>query len=50
MLEIKGIKIVYNAELLELSANEENHLDYALFKLLDIPDEVEEEDDVDLND
>ena len=45
MLEAKGVRIVRNAQLLELMANEENYLEFALFKLLDIPDEEEEEDE-----
>jgi len=45
MLEAKGVRIVRNAQLLELIANEENYLEFALFKLLDIPDEEEEEDE-----
>lgn len=45
MLELKGIRIVKNAQLLEILEDEENQLEFALFKLLDIPDEEEEEDE-----
>ena len=45
MIEGKGIKIVKNAELLQILEDEENNLEFVLFKLLDIPDEVEEDDE-----
>ena len=45
LIEAKGIKIVKNAELLQILEDEENNLEFVLFKLLDIPDEVEEDDE-----
>lgn len=47
MIEAKGVKIYKNAELIEIQEDEENQLDLVVFKLLDIPDEAEDEDDLD---
>jgi hypothetical protein len=46
ILETKGVKIVRNAQLLQVMEDEENQLESALFKLLDIPDEEEDEDEI----
>lgn len=46
ILETKGVRIVKNALLMQILEDEENQLEYALFKLLDIPDEEEDEDDL----
>jgi hypothetical protein len=45
-LEAKGIRIVRNALLMQITEDEENSIDYVLFKLLDIPDEEEDEDEL----
>lgn len=45
LLEGKGVRIVKNAQLLEILEDEENQIEFVLFKLLDIPDEEEEEDE-----
>jgi len=46
VLEGKGIRIVHNALLMQVIEDEENQLESVLFKLLDIPDEEEDEDDL----
>lgn len=46
MLEVKGVKIYRNALLMQILEDEENSIDSVLFKLLDIPDEEEEEDEL----
>lgn len=46
MLEAKGVRIVRNAQLLQILEDEENNIEFALFKLLDIPDEEEEDDEL----
>ena len=46
IIEAKGVRIVRNAELLQILEDEENHIEFALFKLLDIPDEEEEDDEL----
>jgi hypothetical protein len=46
MIEAKGVKIVRNAQLMQIIEDEENQIESALFKLLDIPDEEEEDDEL----
>lgn len=46
MLESRGVRIVKNALLMEIVEDEENSIDSVLFKLLDIPDEEEEDDEL----
>jgi hypothetical protein len=46
VLEAKGVKIIKNAEIMEISEDDENNLESVLFKLLDIPDEEEDEDEL----
>lgn len=46
MIEARGIRIVKNALLMQILEDEENQIDSVLFKLLDIPDEEEEDDEL----
>jgi hypothetical protein len=46
ILEKKGVRIVRNAMLMQIQEDDENQLESALFKLLDIPDEEEDEDEL----
>jgi hypothetical protein len=46
ILESKGVRIVKNALLMQVMEDEENQLETVLFKLLDIPDEEEDEDEL----
>ena len=46
VLETKGVRIVRNALLMQVMEDEENKLETVLFKLLDIPDEEEDEDEL----
>lgn len=46
MLEAMGVRIVKNAQLMEIFEDEEHCLSSALFKLLDVPDDEEEEDEI----
>lgn len=46
VLETKGVRIVRNALLIQVMEDEENKLETVLFKLLDIPDEEEDEDEL----
>lgn len=46
VLEGKGVRIVRNALLMQVMEDEENQLESVLFKLLDIPDEEEDEDEL----
>mmetsp|Transcript_29462 Transcript_29462/g.28612 ORF Transcript_29462/g.28612 Transcript_29462/m.28612 type:complete len:126 (+) Transcript_29462:1465-1842(+) len=46
MIEQKGVRIVQNAQLMEINEDEENQIESVIFKLLDIPDEEEEEDEL----
>jgi hypothetical protein len=41
-----GVQIIRNAKLIEIVEDEEEGLESVVFKMLDIPDEVEEEDDL----
>lgn len=45
-LEGKGVRIVKNAQLMQVMEDEESQLESVLFKLLDIPDEEEDEDEL----
>ena len=46
VLETKGVRIVRNALLMQVMEDDENKLETVLFKLLDIPDEEEDEDEL----
>lgn len=46
MIEARGIRIVRNALLMQILEDEENQIDSVLFKLLDIPDEEEDDDEL----
>ncbi len=46
VLEKKGIRIVRNALLMQVIENDEAQVDSVLFKLLDIPDEEEDDDEI----
>jgi hypothetical protein len=46
ILEGKGVRIVKNALLMQVIEDEENQLESVLFKLLDIPDEEIDEDEL----
>ena len=46
ILESKGVKIVRNAQLLQVMEDDEEQLEGVLFKLLDIPDEEEDDDEL----
>jgi hypothetical protein len=46
VLEKKGVRIVRNAMLMQIIEDDEKQLESALFKLLDIPDEEEDEDEI----
>lgn len=46
MLEEKGIRIVHNGLLMEILDDEENEIGSVLFKLLDIPDDEEDDDEL----
>ena len=45
-METKNVRIVRNALLLQIMEDEEHQLETVLFKLLDIPDEEEDEDEL----
>ena len=46
ILEKKGVRIVRNALLMQVIENDESQVESVLFKLLDIPDEEEDEDEI----
>lgn len=46
ILEKKGVRVVRNAMLMQIIEDDEQQLDSTLFKLLDIPDEEEDEDEI----
>lgn len=46
MLEEMGIRIVRNAQLIEISDDEDHCLQSVLFKKLDIPDDEEDDDEM----
>ena len=46
VLEKKGMKIIKNAQLMEIYEDDENQIESILLKLLDIPDEEEEDDEL----
>ena len=46
MLEEKGVRIVRRAKLVEVVEDEDEGLEAVCFKMLDIPDEEEDEDEL----
>ena len=46
IIENLGVKVVKQAKLIEIIEDEEEGLEAVLFKMLDIPDEVEDEDEI----
>jgi hypothetical protein len=46
ILEKKGVRIVRNTLLMQVIENDESQVESVVFKLLDIPDEEEDEDEI----